>query len=77
LFFCFTQILGVSVSRARFHLWENESCRLQARYIAATLDDIRRTRKPLSTRHRIITVQGATATSSSSVNGCTTTTPAK
>jgi PAS fold len=46
-------------------------------YIAATLDDIRRTRKPLSTRHRIITVQAKPATSSSSVNGCTTTTPAK
>ena len=30
------------------------------RYIAATLDDIRRTHKPLSTRHRIITVQGQT-----------------
>jgi hypothetical protein len=29
-------------------------------YIAATLDDIRRTHKPLSTRHRIITVQGQT-----------------
>jgi hypothetical protein len=29
-------------------------------YIAATLDDIRRTHKPLSTRHRIITVQGET-----------------
>jgi hypothetical protein len=29
-------------------------------YVAATLDDIRRTHKPLSTRHRIITVQGAT-----------------
>jgi hypothetical protein len=28
--------------------------------IAATLDDIRRTHKPLSTRHRIITVQGET-----------------
>ena len=27
-------------------------------YIAATLEDIRRTHKPLSTRHRIITVQG-------------------
>ena len=27
-------------------------------HIAATLDDIRRTRKPFSTRHRIITVQG-------------------
>ena len=30
------------------------------KYIAATLDDIRRTHKPLSTRHRIITVQGET-----------------
>jgi PAS domain-containing protein/ANTAR domain-containing protein len=30
------------------------------KYIAATLDDIRRTHKPLSTRHRIITVQGQT-----------------
>jgi PAS domain S-box-containing protein len=29
-------------------------------HVAATLDDIRRTHKPLSTRHRIITVQGAT-----------------
>ncbi|PXX07269.1 PAS domain S-box-containing protein [Mycolicibacterium moriokaense] len=29
-------------------------------HVAATLDDIRRTRRPLSTRHRIITVQGAT-----------------
>ena len=47
------------------------------KYIAATLDDIRRTHKPLSTRHRIITVQGEPATSSSSVNGCTMTTPAK
>ncbi|OBB01263.1 antitermination regulator [Mycobacteriaceae bacterium 1482268.1] len=28
--------------------------------VAATLDDIRRTHKPFSTRHRIITVQGAT-----------------
>ena len=28
------------------------------RHIAATLDDIRRTRKPFSTRHRISTVQG-------------------
>ena len=27
-------------------------------HIAATLDDIRRTHKPFSTRHRIITVQG-------------------
>jgi len=27
-------------------------------HVAATLDDIRRTRKPFSTRHRIITVQG-------------------
>ena len=29
-------------------------------HVAATLGDIRRTRKPFSTRHRIITVQGAT-----------------
>ncbi|MGH3677036.1 MAG: PAS and ANTAR domain-containing protein [Mycobacterium sp.] len=29
-------------------------------HIAATLDDIRRTHRPFSTRHRIITVQGAT-----------------
>jgi PAS domain S-box-containing protein len=28
--------------------------------VAATLEDIRRTRRPFSTRHRIITVQGAT-----------------
>jgi PAS domain S-box-containing protein len=28
--------------------------------VAATLDDVRRTHKPFSTRHRIITVQGAT-----------------
>jgi len=28
--------------------------------VAATLDDVRRTRKPFSTRHRIITVQGDT-----------------
>jgi hypothetical protein len=28
--------------------------------VAATLDDIRRTHKPFSTRHRIITVQGTT-----------------
>src|ERR1700730_959221 len=28
-------------------------------HVAATLDDIRRTHKPFSTRHRIITVQGA------------------
>lgn len=29
-------------------------------HVAATLEDIRRTRKPFSTRHRIITVSGAT-----------------
>ena len=29
-------------------------------HVAATLDDIRRTHKPFSTRHRIISVQGAT-----------------
>ena len=29
-------------------------------YVAATLADIRQTRKPFSTRHRIITVQGDT-----------------
>jgi PAS domain S-box-containing protein len=29
-------------------------------HIAATLDDVRRTRKPFSTRHRIITAQGDT-----------------
>lgn len=28
--------------------------------VAATLEDVRRTRRPFSTRHRIITVQGAT-----------------
>ena len=28
--------------------------------VAATLDDIRRTHKPFSTRHRIVTVQGDT-----------------
>ena len=29
-------------------------------HVAATLDDIRRTHRPFSTRHRIITVQGDT-----------------
>ena len=47
------------------------------KYIAATLDDIRRTHKPLSTATASSPSKAKPATSSSSVNGCTTTTPAK
>ena len=47
------------------------------KYIAATLDDIRRTHKPLSTRHRIITVQGQTRDIVIIGEPLPTTTPAK